>query len=80
MKPTYTLCTGESKGKQCTMTGTCDRFCPGMDKSKTIHYDPIPFNMETGKCNQYLFETNINGDEIIDKENVLKTTSYNVQG
>lgn len=61
MKPSYTLCTGESEGRQCHLTATCDRFCPEMNKAKTIHYDPIPYNMETKKCGQYLFETNANG-------------------
>jgi hypothetical protein len=61
MKKSYTLCTGESKGKKCTLVSLCDRYCQDMDKSKKVHYDPIPYNMETRKCNQYLFETHING-------------------
>lgn len=63
----YTLCTGLSQGKQCTLTDTCDRFCPDMDKTKTIHYDPIPYNMQTKKCWKYHNdeENNINGKEII---------------
>jgi hypothetical protein len=38
-----------------------------MDKTKTIHYDPIPYNMQTKKCWKYHNdeENNINGKEII---------------
>jgi hypothetical protein len=63
MARSYTLCTGESKGKICPISEFCERFCPTMVKAKTIHFDPIPYNFQTNKCNQYLFEPPINGDD-----------------
>jgi hypothetical protein len=59
MKTSYTLCTGISEGKRCELTATYDRYCPEMEKKSTVHYDPIPYNMETKKCNKYINEQNL---------------------
>lgn len=44
----YTLC-----DFQCPIMGTCNRYCPQMDKKKTNHFGVNPFNYERNKCDWY---------------------------
>lgn len=46
MKTKYILCDGEG----CPLKEKCTKYCPDMDKTKTNHFDPIPYLPHSQSC------------------------------
>lgn len=56
MKSKPTLC----EGTNCPIKEDCGRYLPGLVRTNTLHFDPIPYNHHFNKCGQYVkFEPDI---------------------
>jgi hypothetical protein len=41
------------EGTKCPLAEKCDKYCPTMDKTKTVHWGIIPYNHQKGKCSYF---------------------------
>lgn len=49
MKTCYTLC-----DHKCGLHESCARYLEGLNRQNTYHFDPMPYNVEKGKCNWFV--------------------------
>jgi hypothetical protein len=59
MAKSYTLCDWD-----CPLKGTCNRYCPTMDKTKTYHFGVNPYDYKKEKCDWY---EEMSEDDLLDR-------------